>query len=356
MSVRIEPSEQLLFHRPFTRISKESLFVKNTNDFPVIFKVKTTAPKQYCVRPNAGKIEPNSEIEVQIILQPFKEELPDDYKCKDKFLVQTAPLNPSLEQQDITSMWSHIENSDKQSMHQHKIKCVFGGLKEEESASTEKSTVVTSEPSTNDKEVVNQETAPAVVPVHSDVISSPTLPVVPQTSSLSQPEAAATTTTTTTTTNNNTATTAPKLSIVPPPAPVRATPAAAAAPEVILTSPTTATTASATTASATTAVEPQFDNKVQKNEDKKQLKEALEKIKRLEKEIEELKRQQDEGIRARNNNQTVGGRKLASTVQPLDAVHQHLAQLERPRAVEGYPPQVLMGVAILVFLFTYLFF
>ncbi|CAO3679091.1 hypothetical protein G6F70_005481 [Rhizopus microsporus] len=351
MSVRIEPSEQLLFHRPFTRISKESLFVKNTNDFPVIFKVKTTAPKQYCVRPNAGRIEPNSEIEVQIILQPFKEELPDDYKCKDKFLVQTAPLNPSLEQQDIASMWSHIESSDKQSMHQHKIKCVFGGPKEEESASTEKSTVVTSEPPTNDKEVVNQETAPAVVPVHSDVISSPTLPVVPQTSSLPQPEAI-----TTTTTNNNAATTAPKPSIVPPSVPVRATPAAATAPEVVLTSPTTATTVSATTASATTAVEPQFDNKVQENEDKKQLKEALEKIKRLEKEIEELKRLQDEGIRARNNNQTVGGRKLASTVQPLDAVHQHLAQLERPRAVEGYPPQVLMGVAILVFLFTYLFF
>ncbi|CEG76981.1 hypothetical protein RMATCC62417_11799 [Rhizopus microsporus] len=362
MSVRIEPSEQLLFHRPFTRISKESLFVKNTNDFPVIFKVKTTAPKQYCVRPNAGRIEPNSEIEVQIILQPFKEELPDDYKCKDKFLVQTARLNPSLEQQDITSMWSHIESSDKQSMHQHKIKCVFGGPKEEESASTEKSTLVTSEPSTNDKEVVNQETTPAVVPVHSDVISSPTLPVVPQTSSLLQPEA----TTTTITANNNTATTAPKLSIVPPPAPVQTTPAAATAPEAVLTSPTTATTASATTASATTAsattasattaVEPQFDNKIQGSEDKKQLKEALEKIKRLEKEIEELKRLQDEGMRARNNNQTVGGRKLASTVQPLDAVHQHLAQLERPRAVEGYPPQVLMGVAILVFLFTYLFF
>lgn len=211
--------------------------------------------------------------------------------------------------------------------------------------------MVTSEPPTNDKEVVNQETAPAVVPVHSDVISSPTLPVVPQTSSLPQPEAI-----TTTTTNNNAATTAPKPSIVPPSVPVRATPAAATAPEVVLTSPTTATTVSATTASATTAVEPQFDNKVQENEDKKQLKEALEKIKRLEKEIEELKRLQDEGIRARNNNQTVGGRKLASTVQPLDAVHQHLAQLERPRAVEGYPPQVLMGVAILVFLFTYLFF
>lgn len=30
-----------------------------------MFKVKTTAPKQYCVRPNAGRIEPKSQVEVQ---------------------------------------------------------------------------------------------------------------------------------------------------------------------------------------------------------------------------------------------------------------------------------------------------
>jgi hypothetical protein len=41
-----------------------------------------------------------------VILQPFKEDLPEDYKCKDKFLVQTAPINASFEQQDITSMVS----------------------------------------------------------------------------------------------------------------------------------------------------------------------------------------------------------------------------------------------------------
>lgn len=50
---------------PFTRVVKESIHVKNPGTEPVIFKVKTTAPKQYCVRPNAGRIEPNSEIEVQ---------------------------------------------------------------------------------------------------------------------------------------------------------------------------------------------------------------------------------------------------------------------------------------------------
>lgn len=39
-----------------------------------------------------------------VILQPFKEELPEDFKCKDKFLVQTAPIKPALESLDISSM------------------------------------------------------------------------------------------------------------------------------------------------------------------------------------------------------------------------------------------------------------
>lgn len=39
-----------------------------------------------------------------VILQPFKEELPLDFKCKDKFLVQTAPIHPSFDQQDIALM------------------------------------------------------------------------------------------------------------------------------------------------------------------------------------------------------------------------------------------------------------
>lgn len=89
------------------------------------------------------------------------------------------------------------------------------------------------------------------------------------------------------------------------------------------------------------------------DEARKQLKEALEKIKRLETELEELKKQREV---SRKEGNVVGGRKLSPTVQPLDAVHQHLAQLEKPRAVEGYPPQVLLGVSILVFIFTYLFF
>lgn len=50
------------------------------------------------------------------------------------------------------------------------------------------------------------------------------------------------------------------------------------------------------------------------------------------------------------------GRKLASTVKPEDAVHQHLASLQVASPTEGYPPQVVAIIAFVVFVFTWLFF
>lgn len=50
---------------PLTDITQQILLVKNPHPGPVIFKVKTTALKQYCVRPNAGKIAGHGEVEVQ---------------------------------------------------------------------------------------------------------------------------------------------------------------------------------------------------------------------------------------------------------------------------------------------------
>jgi len=46
------------------------LKLTNTTQGQVAFKVKTTAPKAYLVRPSAGVVGPNGQQEVQIILQP----------------------------------------------------------------------------------------------------------------------------------------------------------------------------------------------------------------------------------------------------------------------------------------------
>ena len=46
---------------PFSSVVTTSLTLKNPTNEKIGFKVKTTAPKQYCVRPNSGIIPPHGE-------------------------------------------------------------------------------------------------------------------------------------------------------------------------------------------------------------------------------------------------------------------------------------------------------
>lgn len=120
----VECTSQLGFHRPLTMMVKESLFICNPHEFPIIFKIKTTAPKQYCVRPNSGRIEAGKEIEVFVLFQALKEEPPLDYKCKDKFLIQSIILNDK-NTTDPQNMLSLFDSVAKEDIYEKKIKCVF---------------------------------------------------------------------------------------------------------------------------------------------------------------------------------------------------------------------------------------
>ncbi|KAH8671039.1 PapD-like protein [Xylariales sp. PMI_506] len=121
MSVEIDPQE-LGFHRPFTVEVSEVLKIKNPNSSPIAFKVKTTAPKQYCVRPNSGRVEPGKEVEVQVILQAMKQEPPLDAKCRDKFLVQSVPISGDKEFSNLAAIWDAI---DKSQIQEKKIRVSF---------------------------------------------------------------------------------------------------------------------------------------------------------------------------------------------------------------------------------------
>ncbi|KAG8404833.1 phosphatidylinositol-binding protein scs2 [Metarhizium acridum] len=118
MTVDILPLE-LNFARPFTVEVSRTLTIRNTGTSPLAFKVKTTAPKQYCVRPNAGRIEPGNAFDVTVLLQAMKQDPPLDAKCRDKFLVQCAPI-PS--DKDFSSIASVLESADKATLVERKIR------------------------------------------------------------------------------------------------------------------------------------------------------------------------------------------------------------------------------------------
>ncbi|KAM3511299.1 hypothetical protein MY11210_005036 [Beauveria gryllotalpidicola] len=118
MSIDVEPLE-LNFQRPFTVEVSQTLTIRNTSSDPLAFKVKTTAPRQYCVRPNAGRIEPGQAFDVSVLLQAMKADPEPDIKCRDKFLVQSAPITGDKE---FTSIADVLDNTDKTLKQERKIR------------------------------------------------------------------------------------------------------------------------------------------------------------------------------------------------------------------------------------------
>jgi len=114
----LEPSGELRFRGPFTDVVTATLKLTNPTDKKICFKVKTTAPKRYCVRPNSGVVEPKAAVEVAVMLQPF--EYDPSEKNKHKFMVQTmyAPDGPY----DAETLW---KDAKSEALMDSKLKCVF---------------------------------------------------------------------------------------------------------------------------------------------------------------------------------------------------------------------------------------
>ncbi|XP_047957122.1 vesicle-associated protein 1-1-like [Salvia hispanica] len=98
--LQIEPLE-LQFPFELKKQISCSMILTNKSENHVAFKVKTTNPKKYCVRPNTGVVMPNSSCDVTVTMQAQKE-APPDMQCRDKFLLQSAVVNSWIASKDIT--------------------------------------------------------------------------------------------------------------------------------------------------------------------------------------------------------------------------------------------------------------
>jgi MSP (Major sperm protein) domain len=87
--LKVSPSE-LKFRFELRKNIPVTLSLQNPTTDRVAFKVKTTSPKKYCVRPSSGIVEPGATKDIQIIMQPQREAPPSLADCKDKFLVQSV--------------------------------------------------------------------------------------------------------------------------------------------------------------------------------------------------------------------------------------------------------------------------
>ena len=117
-ALKWEPAT-LNFGVAFDKPSMQELQGRNASakNVAYAFKVKTTNPKRYSVRPSVGVVWPSKEITVTVQLFAMKEYPSDTSECKDKFKLLMLPLKPemaerlksvSMDQQrkELTVLWA----------------------------------------------------------------------------------------------------------------------------------------------------------------------------------------------------------------------------------------------------------
>ncbi|XP_073287499.1 vesicle-associated protein 1-3-like isoform X5 [Primulina huaijiensis] len=119
--INIQPSE-LKFPVESRKQSSCSMQLVNKTDQFIAFKVKTTNPKKYSVRPNAGIVLPNSVCNVTVTMQAQKD-VPPDMQCRDKFLVQSAVAPNGSTNKDVTQEMFNRE--DGKVVNEFKLRVIY---------------------------------------------------------------------------------------------------------------------------------------------------------------------------------------------------------------------------------------
>ncbi|XP_058790834.1 vesicle-associated membrane protein-associated protein B [Phymastichus coffea] len=142
----IEPQNELRFRGPFTGapIASYMKLTNPTSNQKVYFKIKTTAPKKYCVRPNSGLIKPKEICEIAVCLQPY--DFDPNEKSKHKFMVQTLVAPNDDPDEDSTEIWKDV---NPEQLMDTKLKCVFENPVSSTTTTKAKATTTTSKSDSN---------------------------------------------------------------------------------------------------------------------------------------------------------------------------------------------------------------
>jgi len=121
MTLELIPNGDLIFKGPFNVVSTTTLKLSNSANERLAYKIKTTAPKRYCVKPNSGFLDPHATANIQVMLQPQAAGQPDD-RTKHKFMVQWVAV-PNTYTEDVDNFWK--QDVKTLNVQDSKLKCIF---------------------------------------------------------------------------------------------------------------------------------------------------------------------------------------------------------------------------------------
>ncbi|KAI6208827.1 hypothetical protein M3Y96_00156300 [Aphelenchoides besseyi] len=134
--LQLNPPTELSFEGPFTEVVTTQLTLSNPTDEIVYFKVKTTAPRYYCVRPNSGIINGHGSAKISVMLQPVDQPATlEKDRTRHKFMIQSAvAANESI---PVEEFWKSVNPSD---VMDTKLKVVFTNLSSNDNNSVDSNT------------------------------------------------------------------------------------------------------------------------------------------------------------------------------------------------------------------------
>ncbi|XP_016965067.1 vesicle-associated membrane protein-associated protein B [Drosophila biarmipes] len=124
----LEPCDGILFEGPFNRSVNKKLVIGNPSKTQkMAFKMKTTTPKLFFVRPNIGVLEPGEKVNVDIYMQPI---LQEPVQKRHKFLLQAVEVTGEMT--DMQEFWKQQKEQKPENIWDTKIRCELVFSKDEQ--------------------------------------------------------------------------------------------------------------------------------------------------------------------------------------------------------------------------------
>ncbi|SPP87190.1 vesicle-associated membrane protein-associated protein B [Drosophila guanche] len=92
-----EPADALVFEGPFDKYVKRQLVIRSLSDKDMVYKIKTTSPRLFYVRPNIGLLTAKSTVNIEIYMQPKLSTVPSSLAKHHKFLIVAGEATEDVE-------------------------------------------------------------------------------------------------------------------------------------------------------------------------------------------------------------------------------------------------------------------
>uniref|UniRef100_UPI00398ECFB1 motile sperm domain-containing protein 2 isoform X1 n=1 Tax=Pristiophorus japonicus TaxID=55135 RepID=UPI00398ECFB1 len=115
--LHISPAEDIHFGSKERGETKCLIVLTNVTKNPVAFKVRTTAPEKYRVKPSNGNFEPGTSLDILVSLHGGGEASP-----QDRFLVMAAEMNQAAGAgpPDLGQFWKEVPRDQ---VMEHRLRC-----------------------------------------------------------------------------------------------------------------------------------------------------------------------------------------------------------------------------------------